>query len=209
MGESVRRRKYRYDRVLIETDRVLNPQFDDAVVYLTGAQIEMLRNVSQYLNRLDTYVTEYNPGYYIAPTAVDYDAILEIVADLEETLMGNPNTIWGYKEPLRFAATWANASPGTHELSTDAIPAGSVARLEGLAWRNDTTIMDRVIVTLKSSFVHYPLVDIADPAAGVWHIYSFDRTIEAGGLVQFEMQGCIQDDGLDWQIVGRLMDVPE
>jgi len=98
MSENERHCGYRYGRVLIETDRILNPQFDDAVVYLSGAQIEMLRNVTQYLRRRETYVTEYNPGYYLAPTVEDYDEILAIVADLEETLMGNENVIWGYKD---------------------------------------------------------------------------------------------------------------
>jgi len=101
MSESERRRKYRYNRVMIETERILDPQFNDAVVFLTGAQIEMLRNVTQYLNRLDTYVSEQFLGYYLAPTVEDYDSILEIVADLEETLMGNENVIFGYNAVLQ------------------------------------------------------------------------------------------------------------
>jgi len=120
MSESERRRKYRYNRVLIETERILDPAFADAVVFLSGAQIEMLRNVTQYLNRLETYVTEYNPGYYLAPTVEEYDDILEIVADLEETLMGNPNTIWGYADrwleeceetSTGGAQTWVDMTP--------------------------------------------------------------------------------------------------
>jgi len=109
MSDSERRHGYAYNRVLIETERVLDPQFDDAVVFLSGAQLEMLRNVTQYLNRQDTYVSEQFLGYYLAPTTEDYDDILEIVADLEEALMGNPNVIWGY------ADNWLSR---TNELST-------------------------------------------------------------------------------------------
>ncbi|MEE9367092.1 MAG: hypothetical protein V3W44_10420 [Dehalococcoidales bacterium] len=130
MSESERRRSYRYNRVLIESARVLDPQFDDAVVYLTGAQIEMLRNVIQYLNRLDTYVTEYNPGYYIAPTVEDYDTILAIVANLEEVLMGNPNTIWGYADRWQNAITGTSTGEAYTLAETPPVPEGYVYVLE-------------------------------------------------------------------------------
>lgn len=126
MSESERRRKYHYNRVLIETERILTPEFSDAVVFLSGAQVEMLRNVTQYLARLDTYVTEYNPGYYLTPTVADYDDILEIVADLEETLMGNPNTIWGYKDVYAEITESTYDSTGVKQLQTDAVPEGYV-----------------------------------------------------------------------------------
>ena len=209
MSESERRRKYRYDRVLIETARVLSSTFDDAVVYLSGVQLEMLRNVTQYLRRLDTYVTEYNPGYYLTPTIADYDDILAIVADLEEVLMGNPNTIWGYNEPYRDTNAWPTATAGTQYLGCDVIPAGSVCRLEGVAFKNDDSILTRVIVKLIANSVVYALVDVDSPAANRWHSYSLDRTMEAGDYIEFEFQGIVQDDYLRWQMVGNMMVVPE
>ena len=133
MSESERRRGYRYNRVLIETARVLDPQFADAVVFLSGAQIEMLRNVTQYLNRLETYVTEYTPGYYLAPTVEDYDDILEIVADLEETLMGNPNTIWGYKDRLEHRITETSIGDPVTYAETPSVPAGYVHVVENIS----------------------------------------------------------------------------
>lgn len=208
MSESERRRKYRYDRVLIETERILDPQFDDAVVYLTGAQIEMLRNMTQYLNRLDTYVSEQFLGYYLAPTVEEYDDILAIVADLEEELMGNPNTIWGYKEAYRYINTWPNAAAGTQFVTTDAVASGSVVRVEGVVFRNDTSILTRVIVSLKCGGDKYVLVDVANPPADVWHAYSVDLTMEEGDVIEFEMQGVILDDDLFWQAFGSLMEVP-
>lgn len=121
---------YTYHRVLIDSTRVLDPQFDDAVIYVTGAQLELLRNVTQYLNRLSTYVSEYHPDYYLSPTIEDYDSICAIVADLESVLMGNPNTIWGYadrwheyrpSESVGDTHTYANSNP---------VPAGQVFVLE-------------------------------------------------------------------------------
>lgn len=208
MSESERRRKYRYDRVLIETERILTPEFDDAVVFLSGAQIEMLRNMTQYLRKLDTYVTVYNPGYYLAPTVADYDAILAIVADLEETLMGNPNTIWGYKETHEDAYNWGDTTAGTHYLQDSAVPAGSVRKVEGFAFQNNVTVMTRVIVKLKRSSVDYILLDTANPAAGVWHAYSCDNTLVEGDYIEYEFRGVALHDSLSWQSVGWQMDVP-
>ena len=130
MVDTERLRKYHYNRVLIESARILSPQFADAVVFLSGAQIEMLRNVSQYLNRLDTYVSEYQPGYYLVPTDEDFDDILEIVADMEETLMGNPNTIWGYEDRWMEYKGVESTGAGTTYVSTNAVPAGYVYVLE-------------------------------------------------------------------------------
>lgn len=130
MGENERRRGYAYNRVLIESDRVLDPEFNDAVVFLSGAQIELLRNVTQYLNRLSTYVSEYNPGYYLVPTDEDFDDILEIVADMEETLMGNPNTIWGYKERWVESQSVEGIGAGSTYVDSDPVPEGYVYVLQ-------------------------------------------------------------------------------
>lgn len=88
MSESWRRKAYYNKRVLIETARVLSPQGEDALLCITGAQLEMLCNLTQYLRRRSTYASEYANDYYLAPTEAEWDSILAIVADLEETLMG-------------------------------------------------------------------------------------------------------------------------
>lgn len=88
MPEATRVKKYYRKRVLIDTERVLDPQFDDSLLCITGAQLEMLRNLTQYLHRRSTFVSEYNDQYYLAPTEEEWDSLQAIVADLEETLMG-------------------------------------------------------------------------------------------------------------------------
>lgn len=88
MSEVERRTRYDDRRVLIETERVLASQFRSTLLSLTGAQIELLRNVVAYLNRASTFVTVYAGTYYLTPTACEWDSLQSIVADLEETLMG-------------------------------------------------------------------------------------------------------------------------
>lgn len=88
MSEEWRRKDFYKPRVLIDTDRILDPQFSDGLLCITGAQIEMLRNLTQYLKRRSTFASEYHEGYYLAPSEEEWDQLQAIVAELEETLMG-------------------------------------------------------------------------------------------------------------------------
>lgn len=88
MTESWRRKTYYNKRVLVETSRVLNPQFSDTLICLTGAELEILRNLTQYVHRRSTFASGYTKDYYLAPTNDEWDVLSAIVADLEEKLMG-------------------------------------------------------------------------------------------------------------------------
>lgn len=164
MSENERRRKYHYNRVLIETERILSPEFSDAVVFLSGAQVEMLRNVTQYLNRLDTYVTEYNPGYYLAPTADDYDDILEIVADLEEVLMGNPNTLFGFNDVVAYQASNGSADAGSNDVWMNGPSSGNVYRLESMSAVNEDSQCTKIQFKLTGDEGHLILKEVPSPA---------------------------------------------
>lgn len=155
MSESERRRGYRYNRVLIETERVLDPQYADAVVFLSGAQIEMLRNVTQYLRRPETYATDYELGYYLTPTVEDYDSILAIVADLEETLMGNPNTIWGYNDTYSERQDEDHDTTGWKLLDGTTVPAGYIYVATAITVKFNSGTLENM-----SIYLHMPGYDI-------------------------------------------------
>lgn len=89
MSETERRMKYYGERVLIDTGRILDPQFDDTVIAVTGAHLELMRNLMMYLNRRNTFVSSYGYVNYLTPTDADWNSIRAIVASLEEILMGN------------------------------------------------------------------------------------------------------------------------
>lgn len=88
MSEVWRRKTYYDPRVLIDVGRVLEPRFGDSMLCITGAQLELLRNLTQYLHRRSTFADEYYTDYYICADNDDWDALQAIVAELEETLMG-------------------------------------------------------------------------------------------------------------------------
>ena len=87
--------KYRYDRILIESSRIITPTLPGCTVVLNGAQVEMLRNCAHYLDRRSTFVSEYGDLTYETPDNDDWDDIRAQVADLEEKLMGDVNVPFG------------------------------------------------------------------------------------------------------------------
>ncbi len=89
MSEAWRRKRYYKTRVLIDTERILDTSFQDVILCLSGAQVEMVRNLCAYLHRRSTFAEQYTKAGYLAPSSEDWIAIETIVGDLEEKLMGD------------------------------------------------------------------------------------------------------------------------
>ncbi len=87
MTDVLRRKRYVDGQVLMKTERILNAQFKGAILQVTGAQLEILRNLMMYPNRRESFVSEYHSQYYLMPTDSEWDNLLAIVASLEEELM--------------------------------------------------------------------------------------------------------------------------
>lgn len=171
MSETVLRRAYRDSRVLIDAARVLDPQFDDDVLTLTGAQIEMLRNLTQYLNRRDTFVDEYHEQYYLIPDDADWDSLQQVIADLEDVLMGNPNVVFGYGDVWGDAEAALDVDAGNATINYDVVTNGKiivVTNFSVIPWQANVrslelrVVVDGTSVTLKSetAVVAYKSVDI-------------------------------------------------
>lgn len=208
MAESDRRQGYRYNRVLIETERILDPQFADALVFLSGAQIEMLRNITQYLNRRDTYASERFLGYYLAPTIADYDEILEIVADLEESLMGNPNTIWGYKERWSEKKTGTSTGEASTGINCDAVPEGYVYVLEywDIEQKGDTA--HALSLRVFGGDAQPTLFYAASQPSGQAEFQPCHIILSEGDLIQLRAYGLEDTKTCIMQLRGYMMAVP-
>jgi len=196
MSETERRYKYAHNRVLIEAQRILNPQFDDAVVFLSGAQVELLRNASQYLNRLTTYVAEYNPGYYLTPTVEDFDSILEIVADLEEALMGNPNTLWGYNDSYAEALENLETDPGGVGLVGQQVPEGEIWRVKGASAVAASASCSDLRIQAYSQGAHIMIGNKRYPSNGHWYPFICDVVLKEDEYFYTNFYGLTQDDAI-------------
>lgn len=208
MSEVDRRRKYVRNRVLIETARILSPTFSDAVVFLSGAQLELLRNVTQYLNRQDTYVSEYNPGHYLIPTSADYDDILEIIADLEETLMGNPNTIWGYDNRITANENFVKSGAGDLQVEPFSVPEGYVYDINVVAARNADTIVSQEHALYDGSLT-YTIAYFDDQPANVFALHDkLSIKLKEGDKYIVWFRDCQDGDAIRVRGWGTQMVVP-
>lgn len=75
--------------MLISTEDVLESPFPDALLCLSGGQLNILRNLLQYAHRRANFVTEYEAVSYLTPTTEEWDDIQALVADLEDQAMGD------------------------------------------------------------------------------------------------------------------------
>lgn len=108
-----RRKRYYNPRVVIGTADILDCPFPDSLVCLTGAELALLRNMTQYLHRRSTFASAYHEGYYLAPTNEEWDALDAIVAGLEDKLMGCPDLLTMLEDILAAAqCACEGASPG-------------------------------------------------------------------------------------------------
>lgn len=208
MSEVDRRRSYWYNAVLIESDRVLTPQVADAVIYVTGAQVEMLRNITQYLIRRNTYVSESHLGYYLVPDDSDYDEILAIVADLEETLMGNPNTIWGYSEVKILDGDHTKSGAGDDILYTGQVPEFEVWRLDSIVAQNDDTACSRIEIVFDHPAMEMILAAKDNPAAGELVRWDGILTMSQSMRLYVKFYDCLDGDYNWFQARGHLVTVP-
>lgn len=121
MSETWRKKTHYRHRVLISTARVLDPQYADGLICLTGAELEMLRNLTQYLHRRGTFAEDVTPSGYLSPSTADWDSVQAIVANLEEKLMGCEELMQIFEDML------AQLQCVCNKVSPTATDGGSVA----------------------------------------------------------------------------------
>ena len=208
MSETERRKGYVSTRVLIDAARVLTPTFDDTVVYLTGAQLEVLRNLTQYANRPESYVAEYESGYYLTPDNDDWDDIQAIVADLEESLMGNPNTIWGYKDVLwGFKHSVSNVN-GTYHSYSSVVPSGEVWVVNMISCLRSANANNDMRLSCYHSSAYVELTDCPIPVVETYYPYPLWGVLTEDEYLRFSYFGATVDEDCDTRYWGYKMVVP-
>ena len=208
MSEVERRRAYNAQRVLMSSVAVLNPTFDDGDLYFTGSQIEIMRNLMQYANRPENYAAEWEPGYYLTPDNDDWDQIQAIVADLEETLMGNPNTLWGYKDKYKEYLT-KPSDPGGQKYNNGAtVPEGEVWVIQNIHAYDDTTVIARIVLEVYDGAAWAPFKVVDSPA--VYEGVEFNGTLVLAEdeKVRCEYVDTVNGENLYLMIRGYKMLVP-
>lgn len=87
MSETWRIKRYYNPRVLIPVSQVVDNPYDGRLIWLSGAETDLLRNLLEYAHRRSTFVSTYRSADYLAPDNEEWDSIESIVAELEAKLM--------------------------------------------------------------------------------------------------------------------------
>jgi hypothetical protein len=201
------RTKYQNDRILIEAARILAPQFKGTTITIDGAQVELLRNIVSYLHQERTFVSEYHGTYYLTASDADFDEIEAIVADLEEKLMGNPNTVWGYSERWFEQVHIPSAVAGWNFLETEAVPAGYVYRSAAFAAMNQTTNPTAIQLGINVSGTRYYVERVPLPGVDIYVGWQGNGVYKPGDKALAAIGGCEIGDVLIFNVWGYKMKV--
>lgn len=205
MGQD--RHKYQYDRILIEASRILTPQFSGTTITLTGAMVELLRNITAYIHQECTFVDEYHGTYYLTASVADFDTINAIVASLEEKLMGNENTLFGVYERFYMPLSETKSGDGQFVGLSTAVPADYFYIVENASVANHTRDVGiSTIAVVVAPNTHY-LVGAPTVARYVPLDYSGQFTLAQGDIVRLVMNGCLDGDNIKCGVWGYKMKV--
>lgn len=208
MVDTERKRHYRSARVLISGPRVITPQFAGTTITLTGGQVELLRNITQYLHRRSTFVGAYYDQYYLTVNDDDWDEISAIIADLEEKLMGSDNILFGYNDRYAVEQWDTSNTAGPYACNLPGPPDGEMWRVFGIScYRNtnaDTTA--RCVLVIPTKQIN--MDEIETPAINTPYRLDVDCILKHGDNLTVAYQGCTNGEVLITSAWGYKMKVP-
>lgn len=199
---------YRDGAILIEAARILTPQFNSATITLTGAQVELLRNATAVFHEERTFVSTYHDTYYYTATTADFDSISAIVASLEEKLMGDINTPWGYYEQLFTREDHTAVAAGTFPQTHPEVPPGEVWVVTGVSINTDTT-GSTIYTEIDTGIIKPDIAAPGQPVNGVAMIPTIIPVfLHEGDAIYFLWTGVVIDQRLITDVLGYKMLVP-
>lgn len=195
-------------RVLVDGKAFLNTTINDGVLYFTAGQIELMRNLMQYANRRTTWVSDYYIGYYLSPTDEDWDLIQQEVADLEDTLMGNNNVIWGYADRYAEALEEFDLPAGVSDILCAEVPEGEVWEITGMVLVMNSLTCNQIRVGFFADTVRVFVNGFAAPTSNVHYPFSMDVILKEGDRMFGRFYNMTLNDDGHVFVWGSKMEVP-
>lgn len=209
MSEAERRTGYNPERILIDASRILSPQFGAQGIFLSGAQVELLRNIAAYLGRDTTFVDEYHDCYYLRVTDGDFDDIQAIVADLEDKLLMVENTMWGYNDRLVDQVYEVADGSSPFDILLGAVPAGEVWIIEnGTVYHNEGSDKAVQFFIYASGSTYYTSGQLPVPS-GLYYGGGMNVTLKEGDQFAAKFYGLSNSTLARMRVAGYKMKVPE
>lgn len=208
MSDPLKRHNYVQNRILITSARILSPEFAPAYLRFSGAQIELMRNLLDYGNRETTFVDSYEGDHYFTPSDEDLDSLFEIVADLEEILMGNINIPFGYSERLVLADVYEHDEVGIFDYDFDAVPEGETWWVQFIHCRDQTAAVGMTQIMLVGGGESLVLAYKESMIRWESCIYTGLLVLSEGDYLKIRINECAEGDDIDLGLWGYKMLVP-
>jgi hypothetical protein len=142
------------------------------------------------------------------PTDEDWDTLAGIVHDLEETLMGNPNTLWGYQDRLAITAGGPKVGAGNFTRVLFTVPEGYAYVVTAILSRNDTTAVE-TRHELFDGATYYAVNEVGAQPANTWLITKgVAFALKEDDRLAITWVGCQDGDFLVARVWGYKMAVP-
>jgi len=207
MGED--RTTYQNDRVLIDVKRILTPQFAGITIRIDGAQVELLRNIVSYLHQERTFVSEYHGTYYLTASDADFDDLSAIVADLEEKLMGNKNTIFGVSIRLHEFLDATKSGDGQFNVASTVVPAGEIHVVESASLSNYTRDAGISSITVSSAAGAHVIKGATTMTRYIPLLNDESIVLWAGDYIRFIVNTCLDNDDMRCGLWGYIMEIQD
>lgn len=195
-------------RILVDAKAFLNPEFSDAVLYFTGGQIELMRNLVDYANRRTTFVSDYYIGYYLSPDDTDWNLIQAVVADLESVLMGNNNVVWGFSDRYYENIEDESMPAGVQDKLGAVVPEGEVWEATGMSFIHSSGSINRVRVGLLIGSEYINVGEVLAPDANTLYPIHCDIILKEGDRLFWRFYNLTLNDDVWGWAWGSKMEVP-
>ena len=223
MTDVLRRKRYNETRILVETLRLLEPQFGNTIVCVTGAQLELLRNLMTYANRESTFVSAYEAGYYLSPTASEWDSLRSIISDLEDKLMAEELGIYGWdgagwrKLPLLWGFSGivegnysdTDLDAGANDVDGPAVDTGEIWVITCVSGRYSGTVPTFIRADAVGLAGAMQLFRQDAPASGRWYPVQVHVTLQEEDFMRLHVEGATATDDLLLRYSGYKMKIAE
>lgn len=195
-------------RILVDAKAFLNTTINDAVLFFTASEIELMRNLVDYANRRSTFVSDYYMGYYLSPDDTDWNLIQSRVADLEEKLMGNNNVLWGYTDRYMEAIEEPDMPAGESDILGTVVPEGEVWEVTGMSARVLSGVSNRIRVGMMSGTAEVYAGETLSPNYAEIYVYHMDLILKEGDRLFWRFYQMLLNDNADCWAWGSKMEVP-
>jgi len=162
----------------------------------------------QYARQRDGWVSEYESSTYLIPDDAAWGDIDSIIADLEKTLMGNDNVIWGYSDVYGERLEELPLPAGTSTKYSTTVPAGEVWVVTGISAVVISASITRLTLGAYVGAAWMDVYGVESPVSRMHYVLYPALRLGPGGRMLSQVRDATAGDTLATSWWGYKMTIP-